>query len=180
MKKLLTFLVLLSFLILPVSAMEYTAPPVPESAEPYMPPEQENLAQGVWYIIKTALAEINPELASAAKICLSVILTILLVAVLQSLTDFSVRTVQLTGAVVIGILLLAPANTLIQLGIDTVTELSDYGKLLLPVMSAAMAAQGGVATSAALYAGTVFFLVLLSKIIVKVIIIAIHATIITG
>lgn len=169
MKKLLTFLLLLSFLTLPVSAMAYTAPLAPESAEPYMPPAQENLAQGLWHITKTALAEINPELTSAAKICLSVILTVLLMSVLQSLTDFSASTIQLTGAVVIGILLLEPANTLIQLGIDTVTELSDYGKLLIPVMTSAMAAQGGVTTSAALYTGTVFFIALLTTIIVKVI-----------
>lgn len=168
MKIIIIFVILFSFLVLPVSAMEYTAPTAPESAEPYMPPEQESFAQGLWYIIKTALSEINPELASAARICLSVILTVLLMAVLQSLTDFSANAIQLTGAVVIGILLLEPANTLIQLGLDTVTELSDYGKLLLPVMTAAMAAQGGVTTSAALYAGTVFFIALLTTIIVKV------------
>ena len=169
MKKFIIFVILLSFLVLPVSAVEYTAPAAPESAEPYMPPEQENFAQGLWYIIKTALSEINPELASAAKICLSVILAVLLMAVLQSLAELSANTIQLTGAVVIGILLLEPANTLIQLGMDTVTELSDYGKLLLPVMTAAMAAQGGVTTSAALYAGTVFFIALLTTVIVKVI-----------
>ena len=169
MKKLIIFVLLLSFFLLPVSAMEYTAPSAPESAEPYMPPEQDSFAEGLWYIIKTALQEINPELASASKICLSIILAVLLMAVLQSLTDCSANAIQLTGAVVIGILLLNPTNTLIQLGLDTITELSDYGKLLLPVMTAAMAAQGGVTTSAALYTGTVFFIALLTTVIVKVI-----------
>lgn len=169
MKKIIIIFMLLSFLVVPVSAMEYTAPTAPESAEPYMPPKQENFAQGLWYIIKTALSEISPELASAARLCLSVILTVLLMAVLQSLTDFSASAIQLTGAVVIGILLLEPANTMIQLGLDTVRELSDYGKLLLPVMTAAMAAQGGITASAALYTGTVFFIGLLTTVIVKVI-----------
>lgn len=169
MKKLIVFIIFICMLPLPASAMEYTAPVAPESAEPYMPPEQENFAQGLWYIIKTALSEINPELASAGKICLSVILTVLLMSVLQNMTEFSANTIQLTGAVAIGILLLEPANTLIQLGLNTVRELSDYGKLLLPVMTAALAAQGGVTTSAALYAGTVFFISLLTTVIVKII-----------
>jgi len=48
---------------------------------------------------------------------------------------------------------------------DTVSELSDYGKMLLPVMAGAHAAQGGVTASAALYAGTMIFDALLGKII---------------
>ena len=35
--------------------------------------------------------------------------------------------------------------------------MSDYGRLLLPVLAAAVAAQGGVTTSAALYTGTAVF-----------------------
>jgi stage III sporulation protein AE len=56
------------------------------------------------------------------------------------------------------------------LGVDTVREISEYGRLLLPVMTASMAAQGGVTTSAALYAGTAFFDALLSGIISSVIV----------
>ena len=46
---------------------------------------------------------------------------------------------------------------LMSLGTETVTEISEYGKLLIPVMTAALSAQGGTVTSAALYTGTVFF-----------------------
>lgn len=166
--------ILLSFLVMPVFATEYTAPQAPEAAEPYMPPEQENFAQGLWYIIKTALSDINPELAKAGKICLSVILVVLAMSVLQSMTEFPANAIQLTGAVLIGILLLEPANTLIQLGATTVTELGDYGKLLLPVMTAALAAQGGITTSAALYTGTVFFVALLTTIIIKIVVPALY------
>ena len=174
MKNFIIFALLLSFLIIPVSAMEYTAPTAPESAQPYMPPEQENFAQGLLYIIKTALTQMNPELVNASKVCLSVIVIVLLTGVLQSITEFSVSTIRLTTAVIIGILLLEPTNTLLQLGATTVTELSDYGKLLLPVMTASMAAQGGVTASAALYTGTVFFVALLTSVITKLIIPAIY------
>ena len=95
-------------------------------------------------------------------------------SVLQGLTEFSANAIQLTGAVVIGILLLEPVNTLVQLGADTVTELSDYGKLLLPVMTAALAAQGGITSSAAMYTGTVFFNALLTTVITKLIIPAVY------
>lgn len=174
MKLILVIIVLLGFLALPVSAMAYTAPPAPDSAQPYMPPEQETFAQGLLFIIKTALSKLNPELVSASKICLSVIITVLVTSVLQSLTELSVNTVRLTSAVIIGIMLLEPTNTLIQLGATTVKELSDYGKLLLPVMTAAMAAQGGITTSAALYTGTVFFVALLTSVITKLIIPAVY------
>lgn len=174
MKIITVLAIIFSFLVLPVSAMEYTAPPAPEAAQPYMPPEQETFAQGLLYIIKAALAEINPELTNASKICFSVIITVLATSVLQSMTELSVNTVRLTTAVVIGILLLEPANTLIQLGATTATELSDYGKLLLPVMTAAMAAQGGITTSAALYTGTVFFVALLTSVITRLIIPALY------
>ena len=170
MRKLIIFAILLSFIVFPVSAMEYTAPEAPESAQPYMPPEQETFAQGLLFIIKTALSKINPELISASKICFTVTVAVLVMSVLQSLTEIAVNTVRLTGAVVIGILLLESANTFIQLGSDTITELSDYGKLLLPIMTSALAAQGGITTSAALYTGTVFFIALLTSVITKLII----------
>ena len=70
---------------------------------------------------------------------------------------------QLAGAMLVATILLEPAHALITLGADTVQELSEYEKLLLPVLTAAMAAQGGVGTSAALYAGTAAFNALLSN-----------------
>ena len=69
MRIIVIIIVFVSFFILPVSAMEYTAPPAPESAQPYMPPDQENFAQGLLYIIQEALSKINPELVDASKLC---------------------------------------------------------------------------------------------------------------
>jgi stage III sporulation protein AE len=69
------------------------------------------------------------------------------------------------GAVGIAGLLLVSTDSLTRLGTQTVTELSEYGKLLLPVMTGAMAAQGGITTSAALYTGTSIFSSFLSSLI---------------
>ena len=89
----------------------------------------------------------------------------MMVSLLQSFSG-SVKTVaNLVGATAIAAGLLLSVNSLIRLGSQTVTEISEYGKLLLPVMTAAMAAQGGAASSTALYAGTAVFDSVLSSLI---------------
>jgi stage III sporulation protein AE len=46
---------------------------------------------------------------------------------------------------------------MIRLASDSIHTLSDYGKLLLPVMTTALAAQGGIQTSTALFTATALF-----------------------
>ena len=161
MRKIIIFMLLTVILILPVFAADFSAPPAPDSAQKYMPSEQDTFADGLWYIIKRAVSTLLPELANASGICLSLIVIVLLVSVLGSFTESSVGIIRLIAAVVIGLLLLEPTNSLIRLGTRAVTELSEYGKLMIPVMTAAVAAQGGITTSAALYTGTIFFINLL-------------------
>lgn len=174
MKKCIIVLLFLTFLVYPVSAMEFTAPSVPESAEQYMPNDRENFAQGLWYILKNAISALKPEIGKALGVCLSLITVVLLVSIFNNFSENGSMSIRVTGAVIIGVLLLQTANTMIQLGTETVTELSNYGKLLLPVMTAAVAAQGGTTSSAALYAGTVFFDSLLTSIISRLIVPAIY------
>lgn len=157
MRKLILLLVVICFCITTVSAMEFTAPSVPESADEYMPRESESFGKDLWYIIKTAIAKLQPSIAEAAGVCVSLIAVNLLISLLKSFSGITSKTVDLVGTLAVGVLLLRPSNALIQLGVETVRQLSEYGKLLLPVMTAAMAAEGGTATSAALYTGTVIF-----------------------
>ena len=154
----------------PVSAMEFTPPEAPASAEKYMPDNTESFGEGVWKIIKAAVGQLQPSIAEAAGTCLSIIAVVLLVSMLQGASDGSRQVVELVGTLTLGMLLLRPTNSLIQFGIETVQELSEYGKLLLPIMTAAMAAQGATASSSALYAGTAFFNAILSTGIVKLIV----------
>jgi stage III sporulation protein AE len=65
--------------------------------------------------------------------------------------------VNAAGVLSVAGVLLGSANTLISAASSTVHEISSYGKLLLPVMTAAVAAQGGTASSAVIYTGTAFF-----------------------
>ncbi len=170
MRRLIIIIALFLLVCVPVSAMEFTAPVVPDGVEQYMPEEQESFADGLWYIIKTALSTWRPEIADVTRICLSVIVAVLMMSILNSVSESSANVVRLTGAVVIGLLLLEPVNTMIRLGTGTVTSMSEYGKLLLPVMTAALAAQGGTSASAALYTGTVFFNTLLTTLISRIIV----------
>lgn len=156
MKILLVFLLLVG-LAVPVNAAEITAPPVSGEAEELMPEGMPSFGEGLWYIAKKAIKSLRPDLAESCRLCMSVIGIALLVSILNSFSGKTADLVNLAGVLATGVLLLGTANALIHKAAETVQEISSYGKLLLPVMTAAVAAQGGTASSAALYTGTAFF-----------------------
>lgn len=157
MKKLILVLLLLSGLVAPVRAEELEAPAVPNSVQDLMPPDTESFGEGLLYVLKSAIATLQPEIAQGCGICLSVLAVTLLTSVVSGYSGGSKRITELAGAVAVACLLLGNANILIADGADTVRQLSEYGKLLLPVMATAMAAQGGISASAAIYTGTAVF-----------------------
>lgn len=157
MSKLILAVALIFALAIPASAVEFTAPQVPEKGAELMPEDTGSFAAGLMELLRDAVLGLRPDLKEASKVSLGVIAAVMMVSLLQSFSG-SVKTVaNLVGATAIAAGLLLSANSLIRLGSQTVTEISEYGKLLLPVMTAAMAAQGGVASSTALYAGTAVF-----------------------
>lgn len=170
MRKLLLLLMLLLITIQPVCAMDYTAPEAPEEAQDLMPAETESFGKGLWQIITEAVQQLEPELAQAAKICVALVAIVMLASVLQMLPGNSVGVVELACTVSVAVVLFQQTTTMVKMGADAVTQLSEYGKLLLPVMTAAMAAQGGVTTATALYAGTAAFDTILGSVISNVLI----------
>lgn len=165
MRYVLMMLVLTAFLIAPVSAMEFTAPTAPADALDLMPAETESFGQGLWEIVSSAIQRFAPELASAAASCLSLIAVVMLASILNGMPGSSKTVVRFVCTLALGTILLGQANTMINLCADTVRKLSEYGKLLLPVMTAALAAQGGATSATTLYAGTAVFDTLLSSLI---------------
>lgn len=157
MRKLLFAVMILLLLAVPVQAEEWTAPEVPESGSEWMPEAPETFTDGVLELLGKILPKIQPAMTEAFRTCLAVIAAVLLVSMVRSFHGSAGTTADLVGTAAIGILLLGASNSIIALGSDTVRQVSDYGKLLLPVMTSAMAAGGGVTTSAALYLGTAFF-----------------------
>lgn len=174
MKRLIFMLLIIFTLTLPVSAAEYTAPLAPESAQPYMPLENETFSEGLWYIIKTALSKVRPELIDTSGLCFSVIIVTLLISILHTVTELSENVIRLIGVVGIGTILFSPLNSMIHLGSETIIELSDYSKLLLPIMTTTMAAQGSITASSSIYTSTALFVAILTNLISKIIIPALY------
>ena len=165
MSKLILAVVLIFALAVPASAAELTAPRVPRSGAELMPENTDSFADGLMELLREGILQIRPDLKEASKVSLGVIAAVMMVSLLQSFSGSVKTAASLAGAAAIAAGLLLSANSLIRLGSETVTEISEYGKLLLPVMTAAMAAQGGAASSAALYAGTAVFDAVLSSLI---------------
>lgn len=144
---------------------QFTAPTVPNSAAAIMPHESAGFSDGLWQILQKSLEAIHPDMKEAAGISLSIIAVILLISLVRLIPGCMAKTPELIGAVGVSTILLQSTNSLLSLAISTVRDLSSYGKLLLPVMTSAMAAQGGITTSSALYAGTALFDSILTSII---------------
>ena len=170
MRKLLILLILLAFIPSTCYAMEFTAPQAPAEAEKFMPEDSASFGEDLWYVIKSAIAELYPSVAEAARTALSLFAVTLLISMVQSFSAAPKHIVRIAGAIAIGVLLMQPSNALVQLGAQTVQDISEYGKLLLPVMTGALAAQGGVTTSTVLYTATAFLNTFLTTVITKIIV----------
>lgn len=164
MKRCLIALLVIFFLAVPVRAAEFEAPPAPDRVADTVEQEADTFAEGLWNVIKAAVEALNPSLAEAGRVALKVAGAVLLCGLVREMVPGGTgQTVDLACTVAVAAALLEPASSLISLGVETVTELSTYGKLLLPVMTSALAAQGGVTASTALYAGTALFDSILSS-----------------
>ncbi|MBQ6840199.1 MAG: stage III sporulation protein AE [Oscillospiraceae bacterium] len=170
MRRILICLALTLMLSQPVFGVSIEPPIAPHSAQEYMPDEIDSFGDDLWYIITSAFSVLTPSVNEAARICVALVGITLLVSLSDHFGDSVKRVSDIIGALSMGMLLLKPVNTLLNLGIETVKQIADYGKLLLPVMTAAMAAQGSITASGALYVGTAFFSALLSSLVTTIIV----------
>lgn len=158
MRRVLIFVFLGILLALPVRAMEFEAPPPPDSAAALLPKEAESFGEGLWNVLREGAQFLAPSLNEAASCCLRVLGAVLLTAMAGQLAPgISRGALELCGAAAVAALLLEPSSALMELGAQTVRELQEYGKLLAGVLASALAARGAVSASSALYAGTAFF-----------------------
>ncbi len=167
MKQLILIFVLFG-LIIPVGAWNMTMPEVPDSAIDLMPLEETTFADGLLHVLTTSFAALQPDIASCIRTCALLFACGVGLSVMNSFQGAGAKAVGLGSVVLCATILFAPADMMIQSGTETITELNQYGKLLLPVMASALAAQGGTGTSAALYAGTILFDSILSAAISNV------------
>lgn len=147
-----------------------TAPTVPEGVADFMPRETADFGGSVWTILQKAFAKLNPQIATAAGICLCLVAVVMLISILRQMPGKTLSVVEFAGVLAVTALLLQQTDSMIRMAAQTVMDLSEYGKLLLPVMTAALASQGGVTGSVALYAGTAVFDAILSSAIARLLI----------
>ena len=170
MKKIILAIVLIILLAQPVRAMAFNAPSVPDSGSAYMPQESESFGKDLWYIVKNAIYAIKPEIAEAAGVCIGIAAIVLLASMLSGISGKAKQLAEFASIISISVILLQATDVLIDLGTQTVMQISEYGKMLLPVMTAAMAAQGSVSSSASLYTGTTIFSTILTGFITHILV----------
>ena len=170
MRYIVLILTIIMLIAIPVQALDISAPTVPDIAKDYMPRDPQNLRDGIREILCHAVGNMRPDLREAAGICVGIFVSVMLIALLRSLPGKTDRIMDLAGAVSLSILMLSSSGSLINLASDTVTQVSEYGRLLLPALTAALAAQGGISASSAIYAGTALFDALLSSLISAILI----------
>ena len=168
MKKILIAGVLILLMTTSVSALEIQAPEAPERVSDLVSETADSFGQGLWNVIKAAIAQIDGPLKEAMSSCLGAACAVLLCGVLREASlRVSGNAINLACCCAISCILLNPSDTLIRMGLETAQELREYGNLLLPVMTGAMAARGGVTTSAAIYSATALVNSLLSSFLTR-------------
>ena len=170
MKRWILILILLLYAPFPVYAQEVTAPEPPNEALELMPQEEASFGEDVWTILRSAVENLQPELAKCGGICLSVIGAVVITSLFSSFPGKGKNAVELVATLSVATLILGEAGVLIQAAVEVVCELSDYGKLLLPAIATATAAQGSVTGAAAIYTGTAIFDAVLCSLISRVMI----------
>jgi stage III sporulation protein AE len=151
-----------------------TAPTVTGAGAALMPENTDSFGDALMELVGKALGTLRPDLLEGARICFGILAVVLLISVLKLLPGAREHTADFVGAVGISALLLGSSHSLVHLSVDTVRQMSHYGKLLLPVMTSALAAQGGITSSAALYAGTALFDTILCTLLTELLVPAVY------
>ncbi len=170
MKKWLILIFLLFALAVPASAAEIVAPEPPEDVQQLLPYESMSFGEGLWHLVTAGFSAVYPNLSQCIRLCLSVIAIALLLSLLRSFPGSAGYAVDLAGCAAVICILLSPTDALIKEAVETIQSMSEYAKLLLPVMTGALAAQGGTGTATALYTGTAVFNAVLGTLIAKILI----------
>lgn len=165
MTKVLFGILLVLTLAIPINATEITAPEVLKSGQDTMPQNTDSFGDGLLELIQSSTKLLQSEWKSAVYCCSGILFTAALCSLLPVLSVRLSGTGSIAGTVMISTWMLQNTNTMIGYASEAVWEICEYGRLLCPVLTAAMAAQGGITASAALYAGTTAFITLLSTVI---------------
>jgi stage III sporulation protein AE len=153
-----------------VYASEIVAPDVFASGRDLMPQNTDSFAEGFLELLENSIKLLEPNLQDAFQLCGMVVFSTMVFSVLPIISPCTEKITTVAGSVSIAAAMFLQTNGMLETATRTVRDILDYGKLLCQVMTAALAAQGGVTASSALYVGTTLFLTILNFLISKVII----------
>lgn len=170
MIKILLILLLIPSLTVSSLAAEIVAPEVPRIGAEQMPENTESFGEAVLEMFQKSEMLFHSAFENALQIGSCIFFITVLFAVLSLLTEGKQITLSIAGAVAVAAIMLQSTNSMICYAADAVQEICEYGKLLCPVLTMSLAAQGGVSASAALYTGTTVFISLMSMLISRVLV----------
>lgn len=132
-----------------------------------------DLSGGLSSIVNDALNQSGSSLRQGLGAA-AMILAALMLCGLFDLSDRASGVDSLVGALAITAACTGNLHSMITLGGDTLTRLNDYSQFILPSLTGILASSGFTSASAALYAGTAFFLELLMTLIARLLIPALY------
>ena len=119
------------------------------------------LASGASALLNEALEELREHLLSGVRSVALLIAGVILLGVVEALApekgDTVSRYTEMVGALWITAGSAGDLNALIGLGRETITQVSQLSKVLLPTLAAATAAMGGVTSTSVRQVAAVFF-----------------------
>lgn len=151
--RMLTVIWPMTLVSLPVNAFEITPPPLNDSGALTVP-EAETFGEGLMVILKDLIPLIRPDIHQASVVCAGIICAVMLCSLLRGFSENSEKIADVISVVCICAAVFYSMDSMIHLAEETIIQMSGYSKLLIPVMTAALAAQGAPGTSAALCTGT--------------------------
>lgn len=168
MRKALFFLLTACMLVLPVFAADdfgssAVAEALPESAREYM--GNASLAEiGGESLLQRVLENFMEKLERTARSSCGTVLVMMAVVLICSMADAADTSGQaasyvlLAGVAAIGAAALSDVDSYMSAALEAMETLSDYSRVLMPVLAATAAASGAVGTAAASSAATAVFM----------------------
>ena len=130
--------------------------------------EQADLQEGIRQILYSSLSHVGTGIRAALGSAGKLLAVALLCALVRTVTGKPEKALRLAGILSATLIGALDLNTMVGLGRTTMEETSVFAAAVLPVLSAVTAASGAPATSAALYAATVFVTQVLNHMLLQV------------
>lgn len=165
MRRILLAVIFCCLLTIPVEAAGIVAPEVPDTGLDYMPGNTDSFGDGLLELGRNGVELFRNELNDTGAFCFRILAWAMLLTVLPMVCHRIQAITSLTGTVAMTSVVLQHTNTMIGYASSALREICEYGKLLCPVMTTALAAQGGITASSLLYGGTTAFIALLSTLV---------------